>query len=183
MGRKMRFSGLFILVIALLSMAGIWMMGVRMKPAQNTIQGRDIVALISRFKVSSAEMEKVQVTASQVDSLIAFRASENDYSELIGVPPQVHVNPLAISTTVETKSSEVLRHKYLANMVFMAPGDRYAVVDGYFAREGDFLPNGGEVMSISQGKVLIKDAGVVQTVVVAGSMPKDVLDGKKHVIR
>ncbi len=181
----MRYSGLSIVVIALLSIVGICMMAARLKPPINTIQSgdRDIVSLISYLKVLPAEQKKVQTASRQVDSILDFQDPKGDYSELISMPPEVAASQLVISTVVPDKEPRAPRHSYSAKMVFMAPHDRYAVVDGYFTREGDLLPDGGRVVSISQGKVNINDSGVVQTVVVPGSMPMVVPGGGKHDLR
>ncbi len=180
----MRYNGLSLLVIILLSAAGIWIMAARLNPAPNTIEsGNTFKTLISRLKVSPADSKKLQAVSSQVDRLLAFRASKSDFTKLIGMPPPVPVSQFVSSTSTQVKRPVVLRHKYLVRMVFVAPADRYAVVDGYFAREGDSLPDGGRIMNIRQGKVQIKDRGVVQTAVVPGSMPVVVTGGRKHVLR
>ncbi|MCK9175619.1 MAG: hypothetical protein M0O96_10135 [Desulforhopalus sp.] len=179
----MKYRGFLLLLISLLSVASVLITAGRLKPASALMQDRDkdLVTLISQVEVSPAELENVQISSRQVDSLLAFRDTERDYANLIDIPPQKAVSQERVTPEIsKARNPNVSLHKYQTRMVFISSIDRYAVVDGYFVREGDLLPDNSKVVKISQGKVLIKKSGVLQTAVVPKSMPISIQAGMKH---
>ncbi|MDH7942555.1 hypothetical protein QGM61_01870 [Pseudohongiella sp. SYSU M77423] len=124
------------------------------------VQLRDAVFIQSQAEATVSELranlrlldQYSQITPVEIDNLIAVR------------PPPV-VSPLAglpraTQVTAERGQEDLLvKPEYRLSMVFVGPGNRFAVVNGMFREEGDRMPEGGILQSIGEDRVVIENSG------------------------
>lgn len=175
----MKYSGLLILFIAIGGILANWQFAQSsgQGPSGNTSDS-NIAGLLQQVKISPQALADLKSTLVQTQRLRQMNQTPDGGSapQLIDLqpvnPPKVE-SPTFIDRVVakvmptQKKRSRPLR-RYKLSMAFVGPGSRYAVIDGQFTHEGDQLPGGGIVMAIQEGKVKVRQQGVVQTLSVAG---------------
>jgi len=176
----MKYSGLLILVIALGGALANGYLG-------NTMQGShfannsQVAELLRQVQVTPQALSDLSATLIQTQRLRQMNQTPSG-----GVMPHlIDLKPAAIAKTEPTpepsfvervvekviplkKKPQPLR-KYSVSMAFVGPDARYAVIDGQFSHEGDQLPGGAVVLLIQEGKVKLRQHGVIQTLSVAGN--------------
>lgn len=108
----------------------------------------DRASLQTRLREADAEIQRTRALQDQLDalSLGVYTGTESD-TALAFVRPRPEIDPDA-PRQPQFPEREV-------SMVYIAHGFERAMIDGVYAAEGDRLPNGGWVKSISPDRVVI----------------------------
>ncbi|WP_321325790.1 hypothetical protein [Thiomicrorhabdus sp.] len=168
----MKYSGLVLLLIIAASVYLSWdkIENKQYIPSNSETSIAELQDLVSKTSVQASQKAKASTLNHQVDVIAAYHQSAAKIdTNLIALAPTI---PVAKTLTVTLPKQRytpytraVPKHykKYAISMIFIAPNNRYAVVDGHFSRVGDVLPDGGEIVSIEESYVEVKQGKKVRT--------------------
>lgn len=170
----MKYSAFTILslVVAVLAVAWYWPdQAIRQTPG--TYNVTELAQLTQRVTVPTSEQGRLERANRQLQGLTSGAPVADATVATVQLieprPAPARVMPPAIAapepepTVVENEAMiETLSiPDYLVSMIFVGPSARYAVVDGLFRAEGDFMPDGSRVERISEQGVQLKiDNGI-----------------------
>jgi len=167
----MKFTGVILLLLITVSAYFSWEETDQEKTA---FQASDsTIPELNKLKVqANIQSEKVQVADKvnkQLQILATYQAAANMPTNLIALAPTAPVvkAPVVELTkqryTPYAKPKIIKRYKpYSVSMIFIAPNNRYAVIDERFSKVGDVLPDGGKVIHIEEEFVKVKRGGRIQ---------------------
>jgi len=162
----MKFSGLILIVLMAASLLynGNKVLELNQRPQAYAFSAGSneltpFIQAAQGFSNQSPQIEKLIVMLDQLNKATQANA---EYSNLISLPVVADMEQEPVAAPV--KRARVIKYNYVLTMVFVSPTDKYAVIDGSFAREGETLANGAKVLSISKGSVIVSKQGVRQTV-------------------
>lgn len=179
----MKYSGLLILILALGGILVNWQLGSSQKQGLYRDNNSQVADLLHQVQVTPQALSNLSDTLKQTLRLRQMNQTPDGglAPVLIDLKPvetaQLKDSRPTEPSLIEKVVSQVLPvkkkprplRKYNVSMAFVGPGARYAVIDGQFSHEGDQLPGGGIVLSIEEGKVKLRQRGVIQTLRVAGN--------------
>lgn len=178
----MKYSGLLILFLALGGVLANWQLANSQNQGLYRDNNTQVANLLNQVQVTPQALGNLSDTLKQTLRLRQMNQTPDGglAPVLIDLKPAETIQPKASTTApslIEKVVSQVLPvkkkprplRKYTVSMAFVGPGARYAVIDGQFSHEGDQLPGGGIVLSIEEGKVKLRQRGVIQTLRVAGN--------------
>ena len=160
----MKYSGLILLLIIALSVYFSWD-GASNKqyfPSNTGSSVAELQQLKSSTLVQTDEKLKAETVQQQIDRISTYKSVAEMNTDLIALAP---VAPVIKKSTISLpsqryapyKTASVKRYKaYVVSMVFIAPNNRYAVIDNHFSRVGDVLPDGGKLMAIEDNYIEVK---------------------------
>lgn len=128
--------------------------------------------MLKQTQLTTQEKTSVVVTAENIKNLQQqeLKHGEN-YSELVGLSYHDEIIQPVKITSVKSVSKAMNKYynKYTVSMVVITPTDRYAVVDGRFAHEGEILKDKDMLKTISVGKISVLQQGKLNTITVSGA--------------
>lgn len=168
----MKFSGLFLLLLIAVSAYFSWDETSQPRHssagADQTLQ--ELNAMKQKAVVDPANEKIAERMNKQLQILAKYQAAANVPTDFIALAPTA---PVVKTTTLPTikqrytpyaKPKVVKRYKpYAVSMIFIAPNNRYAVIDERFSKIGDVLPDGGKVTQIEEEFVKVKRGGRTET--------------------
>lgn len=167
----MKYSGLILIV---LMAASLFYNGNKILELDNRGQpypysaGHDELSTLIKtaqgFAIQSPQLENLIVMTDQFNDAPQLG---HEYSNLISIPFVTEIPEDAVAAPII--QNRIYEYNYNLTMVFVSPTDKYAVIDGNFAREGEILANGAKVLSISKGAVTLSKQGVRQIVRISDS--------------
>jgi hypothetical protein len=162
----MKFSGLILIAVMLASMvfnANEVLEVNSRRPVLHMQQGESLAPLIQNAQTLSKQAPQLEALIAQLDKINKISNSEPAFANLISLPvvPEEAVQEPVAGPVVRKRTAHF---NYKVTMVYVSPTDKYAVIDGDFAREGETLANGAKVISIAKGQVVLLKQGVRQTV-------------------
>ena len=176
----MKYSGLLILFIALGGGLANGYLGSTMQ-GSHFANNSQVADLLRQVQVTPQALSDLSATLIQTQRLRQMNQTPPGgvMPHLIDLKPVATAKaapapePSFVERVVEQviprqKKPRPLR-KYSVSMAFVGPDARYAVIDGQFSHEGDQLPGGAVVLLIQEGKVKLRQRGVIQTLSVAGN--------------
>lgn len=126
-----------------------------------------LLPLIETAQGFSRQTSQIEQLTKMLDRLNQATQARNGDVNLISLPIVAKTEEQEpVAAPVKRRTPK--KFKYSVTMVYVSPTDKYAVIDGDFAREGETLTNGAKVISISKGTVVLLKQGVKQTVRISG---------------
>jgi len=168
----MKFSGLVLLLLIAVSAYFSWDETNQPKYAvQNTNPTEQELAKLKQSVVVDPENQQIATRMNkQLQVLATYQAAANIPTNLIALAPTAPTVKVSTLPVVKqryipyAKQKAVKRYKpYAISMIFIAPNNRYAVIDERFSKVGDVLPDGGKVTQIEEGFVKVKRGRKVET--------------------
>ncbi|BCN94313.1 hypothetical protein THMIRHAM_20980 [Thiomicrorhabdus immobilis] len=167
----MKYSGLVLLLIIAVSVYLSWdeVGSKQYIPSNSDSSLVELQELKSKTLVQTSQKAKASLVNQQVEAIAAYQSAANINTNLIALAPTA---PVINKPTVTLPSQRytpytrvvVKRYKdYAVSMIFIAPNNRYAVIDDHFSRVGDVLPDGGKVVSIEDSYVEVKRGKKIET--------------------
>lgn len=166
----MKYSAFTILTLiaAVLAAAWYWSDGpVRQIPGAYNVS--ELAQLTQRITIPSTDQNQLEQAGRQLQGLSSsiFASDESVATAQLIEPRPAPARPLppaivpAVTEQRETGDNEVVAESiplpgYNVSMIFVGPTARYAVVDGLFRTEGDFMPDGSRVEQISEQGVQLR---------------------------
>lgn len=164
----MKFSGVILLL--LIAVAGYLSWGEASQKRYSPMDSNATIVELDSLKkqtVISSDKNALATKVSQKIQIISTYQSAADMpANLVALRPDTPIVRSSIDKPKYTPYARVTKkhHKaYIVSMIFIAPNNRYAVIDNHFSREGDVLPDGGTVMEIAESHVKVKRGTITQT--------------------
>ena len=160
----MKYSGLVLLLIIAVSVYLSWDEAANKQyiPSNSDSSLSELQDLKSKTSVQNSQKAQASVVSQQIEVIAAYQSAANMNTNLIALAP---VAPVMKKTTVTLPSQRYIPYtrvaaksykNYAISMIFIAPNNRYAVIDDHFSRVGDVLPDGGKVVAIEENYVEVK---------------------------
>ncbi len=167
----MKYSGLILIVLMVTSLLyngnKILELDNRSQHYAYSAGYNEMSPLIQTAQGFSGQSPQLEQLIGMLDQLNEAAPLSAEYSNLISLPFVTDISQDAVAAPVIR--NRIVEYNYELTMVFVSPTDKYAVIDGNFAREGETLANGAKVLSISKGTVTLSKQGIRQTVRITDS--------------
>lgn len=166
----MKYSGLVLLLMIFVAGYLSWdeVANKKYLPAHSDASLAELQELKSQTTVVANQKAKALAVEQQIKVIAAYQSAANVDTNLIALAPiATEIKKETVSLPIQrytpyTRSVTKQYKNYSVSMIFIAPNNRYAVIDDRFSRVGDVLPDGGEVVSIEDNYVEVKRGKKVQ---------------------
>lgn len=168
----MKFSGLILLLLIAVSAYFSWDETSQPQYASTTVDNtiKELETLKEKAVVKPENEKVANRMSQQLQILATYQAAAKMPTDFIALAPTAPVVKTPTLPTIKqrytpyAKPKVVKRYKpYAVSMIFIAPNNRYAVIDERFSKIGDVLPDGGKVTQIEEEFVKVKRGGRTET--------------------
>ncbi|WEJ62507.1 hypothetical protein [Thiomicrorhabdus lithotrophica] len=166
----MKFSGVILLVI--IAVAGYLSWNEVSKKRYAPSNADEALAELQNLKqqtmISPQQSAIAEKLNQQVAVISAYKSASNISTDLIALAPTAPVIKVPVITATKQRYTPYARvmtkryKDYTVSMIFIAPNNRYAVIDEQFSRVGDVLPDGGKVLEIAENYIKVKRGKTTQ---------------------
>ncbi|MDX1352354.1 MAG: hypothetical protein R3254_05025 [Thiomicrorhabdus sp.] len=166
----MKYSGLILLLVIAISVYLSWDEATNNSylPSNSAVALTELQDLKAKTAVQETQTAKAMDVSQQIAIIAAYQSAANINTNLIALAPRA---PVLKKSTVSLPTQRYVpytqvkkRYKaYAVSMIFIAPNDRYAVIDDRFSKIGDILPDGGKVVAIEESYVEVKRGKKIET--------------------
>lgn len=164
----MKFIGIILLLVVVVSGYASWDTFNTKPLSVNTSDSQSLKQLQDLRAATSVDQTKIKQLASiqqQIQQIQSYQATQVNTQNLVAQVPIVKkVEPIVKAPAPKPvlrgyERQRVLSQKfppYELSMIFIAPNNRYAVINERLARVGDKVVGGAEIVDIQPGEVTIK---------------------------
>ncbi len=168
-----KYSGISLLVLALIAIVVSWSMYKKQKRSfyinkSNTMESQQLIRDIKIKPEAFASLKVMKEVLTTVSNIANNTTQNNSDSVSIALSPQVNKDkrPIVENPTKQEaqrrKAAAICRQARRLNvsMSFVTDQDKYAVIADHFVREGQDIDGKFKVVSISPEKIKVKKYGV-----------------------